>query len=208
MRTVNSQQRPYANGRPTLFRNIYDNRNNTISVICKKRFSKKMTKKKSKSVRFDEDVIVRQLVAPSTPCLTWLSRDDYVSIQHNVFMTLRLMNLRAHNSDSTKTNPHYCTRGLEDYSTEAAGALSFKAGVILRRKDRIRVTMAEQESQRLQANHANNFSNDVKMRDACLTRSNRMNGMRAIETSLYDSEAAMAIRAEDRERQKQQPNSL
>eukprot|EP00536_Pseudo-nitzschia_multiseries_P001069 jgi/Psemu1/2429/gm1.2429_g len=180
-------------------KNKNSNSNNSNSSSSNNNSNKQ---KKRKSVRFHKDVVVLQSIASSSPHAAWLSHYDYQSILKDVLEILKPKDLRT-----TENSPGCCTRGLESYSTTTTttttttrieDGLSNKADVILRRRDRIRVVVEEQQLQRREAAAGGQEGkprcyNDFKMRDACLTHSNRLNGLRAVETSLRDSEAALAI---------------
>jgi len=179
---------------PTTIRKRKIKRN--IKNSGRRRIKNKTNKKKKLgSVRFGKELVVEEYVipAPSTPTSTWLSQNDYRSIQKDFVKVLNQAELQA-----TERTSHYCARGLETHCrVPNQKTISYNADVIQRRQDRIRIVMAEQESQRLQTNSSGTFSyNDSKMRDVCLTQSNRLNALRAVELALCDSEAALAVYAE------------
>ena len=156
-----------------------------------KRPSKKA--KTRKSVRIDEDIMVihEYISTSTTPQPTWLSQSDYELIRQDILVTLDLMEAKFQFNNPLSISctfyPNYCKRGLECFLTGSNKILSLKPDTIHRREQRIRNVLEEQRSQRQQQTKKHRYEtthvayNDVAMRAACLTNSNRINVLNAIE---------------------------
>ena len=154
-------------------------------------------------VRFSEHIIVHLINTQSpSSSTTWLTPNDFSNIRNGVFTTLDMTKQFGY---STPLSSYYCSRGLEDYSTERKGCLKHSA--IQRRQTAIRAVLNEQESQRAQRqrqwqrqkqriyNNINNICDIIKIRQIYKNQT-YSNAVDAICMARIDSEEALAVYSE------------
>jgi len=149
------------------------------------------------SVRFNDELIIHSTSTThqESSSITWLTQNDYSNIQNGIFMTLHAMNMMAVNEEDNVSfyNPSFCSRGLEDYSTQDKGCL--KNYVTTRRKEAVHAVLQEQESQRMEGLMC--YYDDVSIREAYENNPHTLiNTNNSISMGRNDSEEALKIYAE------------
>jgi hypothetical protein len=157
------------------------------------------TTKSCRGVRFNDEVIIystRSNHQESSSSSTWLIQDDFRCIQNGVFKTLDAMNMMSESEKDNVSdyNPFFCSRGLEDYSTQDKGLL--KHSVTTRRKHAVHAVLQEQEWQRVEGLTC--YYDDISIRQAYENANTRINTNNAISMGKKDSEEALNIYAEQR----------
>jgi hypothetical protein len=185
-RTETILRRPYANG-SNKKRRVMTEQKNSCTVN---------TTKSCRGVRFNDEPIIHSTRTnhQESSSSTWLTQDDFGCIQNGIFMTLDGMNMMAEKDNVSYYNPFFCSRGLEDYSTQDKGFL--KHSVTTRRKQAVHAVLQEQESQRMEGLTC--YYDDVSIREAYENANTLINTNNAISMGKIDSEEALNVYAEQR----------
>jgi hypothetical protein len=177
--------RPYAN-RSNKKRKSMTEQKNSCTVNNKT--------KSCRGVRFNDELIIHYTRTnhQESSSSTWLTQYDFGCIQNGVFVTLDAMNMMAEKDNVSYYNPCFCSRGLENYSTQHKGFLMHS--VTTRRKQAVHAVLQEQESQRMEGLTC--YYDDVSIREAYENAHKLINVNNAISMGKNDSEEALNVYAE------------